>query len=557
MLKLSKPYFLSLTLLIIVGFSFGQTEEGSGISTSFVQEVELEIQLDSAERVFESATYPVPRKVEVEKQTYQAQDYQLKLAPINQKIKVFTVKSEDLPLLDKHYVRAGFGNYFTPYIDLFTGSGRNKEYIYSANVKHLSSKNGPVNKKASGNSQNLLDFSGKYNLSDQSSIRGNINYERLGYKYYGYHLVPEDTTVYTLPEDYSTKQALNFFTTNVGYETKLGENFLFDLAGGYAITGDKNNAKERQVSLNTSGKYSLSEESIIKLDIETFFTKRKDSSSISRNYMSFKPMYFYKKGNLNVNAGAKVVYDNDTISDRSNVHVYPQLHAEFKVVDQLSAYGGFTGDMIRNTYRSMVQQNRYLGSDFVILNTNKAIEFYGGIKGSLNDKLSYDVRLAYQNYKYFNFYINAPLAPMEFVTAYDEDNTTVMNFKSELKYSKPEAFNLALSIDLNSYNLSNFDYAYHRPVMQSKVAGEYKITKNFNVKTDIFYISGLKSLDVLTGESVKLDPIIDLNLGAEYCFNKKLSAFIELNNLLSKKYQYYQYYPVRGLNLMLGATYSF
>ena len=251
------------------------------------------------------------------------------------------------------------------------------------------------------------------------------------------------------------------------------------------------------------------------------------------------------------------MYDNDTISDRSNVHVYPQLHAEFKVVDQLSAYGGFTGDMIRNTYRSMVQQNRYLGSDFVILNTNKAIEFYGGIKGSLNDKLSYDVRLAYQNYKYFNFYINAPLAPMEFVTAYDEDNTTVMNFKSELKYSKPEAFNLALSIDLNSYNLSNFDYAYHRPVMQSKVAGEYKITKNFNVKTDIFYISGLKSLDVLTGESVKLDPIIDLNLGAEYCFNKKLSAFIELNNLLSKKYQYYQYYPVRGLNLMLGATYSF
>ena len=98
-------------------------------------------------------------------------------------------------------------------------------------------------------------------------------------------------------------------------------------------------------------------------------------------------MYYYKKGSLTVNAGAKVVYDNDTLSDRSNVHVYPQLHIEVKVIDQLSGYVGLSGDMIRNTYSSMVRQNQFLGSDFVLLNTNKAIEFYGGIKGNINDKL--------------------------------------------------------------------------------------------------------------------------------------------------------------------------
>ena len=171
--------------------------------------------------------------------------------------------------------------------------------------------------------------------------------------------------------------------------------------------------------------------------------------------------------------------------------------------------------------------------------------------------LSYDTRLAYQNYKYFNIFLNDISTPMEFLVAYDEENTTVVNFKTELKYSKPEQFGVGLVVDINAYNMSNFDHAYHRPTLQSKLFAEYKIKKNLTVNSDIFYISGIKSRDVLTLESIKLDPIIDLNLGVEYSFNKKLSTFLQLNNLLSKNYQFYQYYPVRGFNLMLGATYSF
>ncbi len=552
MLKLNKLHILFVTLLTW-GTTFAQDGDGSGISTSFVQEVELEIQLDSAERVYEGATYPVPRKVEVEKQTYQAQDFSLQLSPLDQKIRVFTVKSDDLSPLERHYVRAGFGNYVTPYLDVFTGSGRNEDFIYSANFKHLSSKNGPVNKSASGNSQNLFDFTGKYNLSDASFFTANVNFERLGFKYYGVNLISDDSTF----DDYSSQQALKFLTTKIGYHNRLTDAFSFGIDGGYALAGDKFDARERQFSLGANGKYSLNEESFIRLDVESFFTKRSDSSSITRNFLGIKPMYYYKKGSLTVNAGAKVVYENDTLSDRSNVHVYPQLHVEVKVLDQLSGYVGLSGDMIRNTYTSLVRQNQFLGSDFILLNTNKAIEFYGGIKGSINDKLSYDTRLAYQNYKYFNIFLNNLSAPMEFEVAYDEDNTTVVNFKTELKYSKPEKYGVGLVVDINSYNMSNFDYAFHRPTLQSKLFAEYKIKKNLTVNTDIFYISGIKSLDVLTSESIKLDPIIDLNLGVEYSFNKKLSTFLQLNNLLSKNYQFYQYYPVRGFNLMLGATYSF
>lgn len=555
MLKLNKLHILFITLLSY-GAAFAQDDSGSGISTSFVQEVELEIQLDSAERVYEGATYPVPRKVEVEKQSYQAQDFSLKLSPLDKNIKVFTVKSEGLSPLEKHYVRAGFGNYVTPYLDIFTGSDRNEKFIYAANFKHLSSKRGPVNKDASGNSQNLFDFTGKYNLNDASSITGNVNYERLAFNYYGLDLLPEDSTRF-IPEDYAAKQALKFLTAKMGYQNQLTDELALGIDGGFALATDKFDARERQFNLGANGEYSLNDDSFIRLDIESFFTKRSDSSTITRNYLGVKPMYHYKKGSLMVNGGAKVVYENDTLSDRSNVHVYPQLHVEVRVIEELSGYVGLSGDMIRNTYSSLVRENRFLGSDFVILNTNKAIEFYGGVKGNINDKLSYNTRLAYQNYKYFNIFLNDIAAPMEFEVAYDEDNTTVVNFKTELKYSKPDQYGVGLVVDINAYNMSNFDHAYHRPTLQSKIFAEYKIMKNLRVNTDIFYISGIKSLDVLTLESTKLDPIIDLNLGVEYSFNKKLSTFLQLNNLLSRNYQFYQYYPVRGFNLMLGATYSF
>ena len=55
----------------------------------------------------------------------------------------------------------------------------------------------------------------------------------------------------------------------------------------------------------------------------------------------------------------------------------------------------------------------------------------------------------------------------------------------------------------------------------------------------------------------KIDPIFDFNLGMEYRFTKKLSAFVDVNNILSKNYEIWGNYHVQGINVMAGVTYSF
>ena len=64
-------------------------------------------------------------------------------------------------------------------------------------------------------------------------------------------------------------------------------------------------------------------------------------------------------------------------------------------------------------------------------------------------------------------------------------------------------------------------------------------------------------IEQVVGELEKILTLSSYSEEIKSSFNKKLSAFVELNNLLSKNYQYFQLYPVRGFNLLVGATYSF
>ena len=53
------------------------------------------------------------------------------------------------------------------------------------------------------------------------------------------------------------------------------------------------------------------------------------------------------------------------------------------------------------------------------------------------------------------------------------------------------------------------------------------------------------------------DPIIDLNLRADYRITPKISIFAMGNNLLNRQYQRFYGYPVKGINVLGGATYTF
>jgi hypothetical protein len=67
----------------------------------------------------------------------------------------------------------------------------------------------------------------------------------------------------------------------------------------------------------------------------------------------------------------------------------------------------------------------------------------------------------------------------------------------------------------------------------------------------------IRALHPVTLQVVKLSPAWDVNLRAEYLISPGFSVFVLGNNLANSKYSMLLFYPVRGLQVTAGLTWSF
>ena len=54
-----------------------------------------------------------------------------------------------------------------------------------------------------------------------------------------------------------------------------------------------------------------------------------------------------------------------------------------------------------------------------------------------------------------------------------------------------------------------------------------------------------------------LGSMIDGNLGFEYRYNKRLSGFLQINNVAAQRYLQFYNYPVIPIQILAGATFKF
>jgi outer membrane receptor for ferrienterochelin and colicin len=62
---------------------------------------------------------------------------------------------------------------------------------------------------------------------------------------------------------------------------------------------------------------------------------------------------------------------------------------------------------------------------------------------------------------------------------------------------------------------------------------------------------------VAVSTRTQLDGFLDLYLGAEYRYTKRLSMFLDISNLSASKYERWYRHPTQRGLIMLGATYAF
>jgi hypothetical protein len=550
---------LSVLMLCASPLIMAQTA-GEVQSETVVIEKDKKLELPPASREFEKVPDPQPQPAPTNSK-FQTQDIGIVLPQFDTKVKIPTTKTDEPVELHNHYVKAGFGNYMTPYLEGFFHTGKKKNYSAGARLKHLSSANGPY--KGIKNSLNEIDLQGKY-WFDKQWVKASLGAGRERYTRYG---VGNHDNINDWDDDafkiIFTKVNAALSTGNMGtgkWSYNTGVNF------GYQSGNHKNNESNIDGLLNI--KYQKETNIAIGLDVFAGNSNYSDSmSSLSRMLVGFTPKYSITGDKWTATVGLNYTYSGDTLEGSKGSHLYPVLEGTYALVpNKWVVLAGFKGGMEKNTWTSFTAQNPYLANRNVLAHTNNKVNLYAGIKGNLGNSINVKAGAAYLLYRNMAFMTNSAADSSQFGVLYSNDNTSVFNLNGEITYDAYPV-RTGLKVDYYSYGVSSSDTIikkpWHRPSFVGTLFASYTIYKKIVLRTDIYYISGLSGLNLerytTTGvyEEKKLDAIFDVNLKAEYRFSGEFSAFVEANNLLSQKYQRYMYYQSRGINLLFGVTYRF
>ena len=137
-----------------------------------------------------------------------------------------------------------------------------------------------------------------------------------------------------------------------------------------------------------------------------------------------------------------------------------------------------------------------------------------------------------------------------------DSNAIIYNAHFEAGYNAKEWLRFLLIGDYNDYHLKSNAQAWHMPALKATFRANYIWKDKISVTLDLY---GITSSNTLLPENKvgKVNGTADLNVGAEYLFNKHLSFFATLNNIANIKYQQWYQYPSYGINGMIGGKFAF
>jgi hypothetical protein len=540
--------------------------QGGGKLDNSVFEVEKSkvLVLPEASRNFEKFRIDPPEK-KTNPVTYRFNDYKLPDQDVPLSARVLTIKQEDLKKLYGNYIKAGFGNYTTPYLKGYFHNKRDDKASYGAYLSHVSS-NGPVDNSDVSNSE--VGASGEA-YTGNLTIGGRANYERDGYNFYGFNpKTVKENEVRDLNQDFNRINAEAYVNNKSQADSKM----QYGVKGGVKYFSDAYNTSEVNGYGGLDLQYYLSQKSRIELLTDVSFISYKDKTSISRPYVKISPSYQLDMDKLDVSVGATMGYSGDTINNADKVNFYPNLRLGYEVIEsKLVLFAGAGGDLQRVSLYDLTRENPWLkasrfdpaGSldqNLEISDTDKQLDLYGGLTGSIIPNVQLTARVSYQNYKNLYFFNHNLDDSAKFILEYDPETTNAVNFYGEVVYNKGDKFRMGVKTDYYNWSTGKLANPWYRPANRTTVFGSYNIFDKILFNAELYYIgSSFGRIYRGLGEQaiVESDNIVDLNLKVDYRISEKFSTFVMLNNILGKKYERFVNYPTKGFNVIGGISYTF
>ena len=446
---------------------------------------------------------------------------------------------------NKNFIKAGYGNYSTPFLQAGFSLGDGTNSIVNIHAKHTYSKGSIPFQQFS---KTHADIIGIFNPSENIEWSGKLFFDNNSTYLYGFR---PDTLKF---EKEDIRQRFSTFGGKVSLRNKTINSTGINYNPSIFIDAfsDNHSGRESNFILSAPVSKSFGKKLTFNLGLTADITSYKTDTieSINNNLFYLTPSLQFGTPNFKIIAGIIPSWDN------SAFNMLPNFSAEVKLNEEkFILQAGWIGYYNKTTYESLANFNPWLQQPTVLLNT-KVKEQYAGFKGSAGDHFTYNAKVSYLNFTNHALFVNDTLTGKSFQVI-NEPTIKDIRLHGELGYTVQEKFSLLAGATFNQYSgLKENEKAWGLLPIEINGALRWNIMKDVLLKSDIYFWDGARyrTKDM---KAFKLKPALDLNAGVEFGIIPKLDFWIQFNNLLNNHYQRWNQYEVLGFNVVGGIVYSF
>lgn len=521
-----------------------------------------------------------PRLAEVEKLSFQPAiqdtfrvvtnlEYPIQSSTVETKyqpdtISALRMKTEPLSKLHRLYIKAGFGNYLTPYADINFMSLRNRKNSYALRFKHFSSQ-GNISYRGNPAISDNEAYGSYSHMFRSQTLDLNISYHRNVVQYYNYNpildsLVSKDTARQRYSRvNFDATLYSTHRTDSIKFNHKIDLNFYHmtdrwgTMENSVVVSADLNKFTDLFAREFFGGKMRFQ-----------YIQYQNDSIPSNHGFIGNIAPYMRFGGKWwNLHLGVDLALGAD---DSTRFNVYPDVQLRFNIFRNfIIAYGSFTGQYRRNSFLNLSRQNPFIMPTVQLNNMNEFLRITGGVKGSFTSNLSYNAGVHYSIIGNYAYFVNDTISFHQrgFQAVYDQTN--LFQVFGELSYNMSEKFWLAAKANYYLYNTTNLNVAWHRPSVDATLSGYYNLRDKIILRTDFYFIGPQKAQTFVYDPAnplikeryvYEIPVLVDFNIGAEYRLTKMLSFWVNFNNIAAWRYQRWYGYPTQQFNVIGGLTFG-
>jgi hypothetical protein len=443
-----------------------------------------------------------------------------------------------------NYIKAGGGNLSALFLDAGIGGIRGADYETDIHMHHLSQQ-GSIKYQQSALSG--IEAEGILH-GDNNDWHATIDGERNEYYYYGYDHSKYSFSSNNLQQVYTTVRGC-VDMKNKGDST---DNISYHPSINASLYNAKFNTSETTLGFNAPFNYKLDNAVQAQLDLSGALTQYKVNSLATNNsYVELLPGI-----NLNGAFSGHALFGL-AIGKGSTFYFLPDILAAYKIPETpVTISGGYQSTLRQNTYEQLTTENPYLANVYTVMQTRRD-EAFANIQAGIGDHLSLSGRVSWWSYKDLPTFLDTtavvnPINP--FYVVYD--NVNALSLQLGARYVIAHTWSVGVSGDFYHFYNGTQLYVWHEPNVKIKGDLTFMPFPKLTVTAYIALLGGITAKD--NGNNVvKLSTIADIGGNAECQIVSRLSAFVQLNNILNDKYQRWLGYQAYGLNIYGGVRLKF